>query len=955
MRRAFALLLLAFTIPFVSAFWPVLFGGAQFGYRDAAHYYYPLHKRTVDQWKAGHIPLWDPGENGGMTLIGNPTAAVLYPGKLVFAALPYPEASRVYLLIHIGVAFASMFAVLHRFRVRTPGATIGAVSYAFGGPILFQYCNAIYLVGAAWLPLGFLAAEAWLRHANRRSLAGLAFVIAMLCLGGDIQMAYLLGMFVVGADLLGLLRDRGFRPTKRGMAIGVIAWVAIVLGLAAWLPAWRSSGLPEWTRAWVDRLVKLSAIAVPIVWIASRDRAFARTLSARYGGLLAAAILGAMMAGAQLLPVAELASQSYRMADDNRMDVYGFSVEPYRLAETVWPGVLGIEFPENRLWKLAIPPIEGHAQWSASLYLGGLTIILAVVGICGGGESSPTWRRPMILITIAAITLGFGRFGSPLWWARYIPQLVNWIGPHGPSGSFFLRDDGFMRDAFGSPYWLMTTVAPGFEGFRFPAKLITFACLGVSALAGLGWDRVIEGSGRSGVRAARGLFIAGLFGLLISVVIRPFLVAWLTRSQMVPSIAGPIDAVGAIWEIRRAFLHGAIVAGLSWLLLTRACRMRGWAGAVAVLLLSIDLSVANSRIVWTVPQSEFERVPRGVKAIEEAETKSPSSRPFRIARLPEWHPITWIRTRSPDRLREVVAWERDTLQSGHGTLYGLGYTLTPGVLEPEAYLDLFQPWTVALDPPAATMLGLKPGQPIRYFPRRAFDLWGARYFVLPVVPDDWLDPNRAIAGFLLNSEVVIPKGAPTAEWRELEDWQILRNPQAWPRAWVVHDVRVRPPMQPGSDDTRSLKRSLLHQADPFWTIPDREVEDPRRTAWVESDDPRSLGLGEDRIPPSASETATVEIDVPGRVEIVANLARPGLVVVADTYAPGWIATLDGVSVPIWRTNRAMRGVVSTKGSHRIVLTYNPNSFRFGIVATCLGMLGFVALAIPTRRRITSEA
>ena len=41
------------------------------------------------KWNQGRWPLWEPEENAGMPLLGNPTAAVLYPGKLVFAVLPY--------------------------------------------------------------------------------------------------------------------------------------------------------------------------------------------------------------------------------------------------------------------------------------------------------------------------------------------------------------------------------------------------------------------------------------------------------------------------------------------------------------------------------------------------------------------------------------------------------------------------------------------------------------------------------------------------------------------------------------------------------------------------------------------------------------------------------------------------------------------------------------------------
>ena len=66
-----------------------LFGDGQFSYRDAGHYYYPLHERVQKEWNAGRWPRWECQENAGMPLLGNPTAAVLYPGKVVFAILPY--------------------------------------------------------------------------------------------------------------------------------------------------------------------------------------------------------------------------------------------------------------------------------------------------------------------------------------------------------------------------------------------------------------------------------------------------------------------------------------------------------------------------------------------------------------------------------------------------------------------------------------------------------------------------------------------------------------------------------------------------------------------------------------------------------------------------------------------------------------------------------------------------
>ncbi len=161
----------------------------QFGYRDAAHYYYPLYQRVQADWNTGHWPLWEPEENGGMPLMGNPTAAVLYPGKVLYAIFSYPVAARLYVVAHTLLAFAAMLALLRSWKTSWVGSTIAALSYAFGGPILFQYCNIIYLVGAAWVPLGFRAVDRWLRLGKRFALLELAVVLAMETLGGDPEMA----------------------------------------------------------------------------------------------------------------------------------------------------------------------------------------------------------------------------------------------------------------------------------------------------------------------------------------------------------------------------------------------------------------------------------------------------------------------------------------------------------------------------------------------------------------------------------------------------------------------------------------------------------------------------------------------------------------------------------------------------------------------------------------------
>ena len=69
-------------------------------------------------------------------------------------------------------------------------------------------------------------------------------------------------------------------------------------------------------------------------------------------------------------------------ADDrpSAPSLYDFSVEPYRLAEAIWPHVFGLEVPENDSWIQALPPAGERMIWSPSLYIGAFVLVLAIGG-----------------------------------------------------------------------------------------------------------------------------------------------------------------------------------------------------------------------------------------------------------------------------------------------------------------------------------------------------------------------------------------------------------------------------------------------------------------------------------------------------------------------------------------------------------------------------------------------
>ncbi|MBE2271088.1 MAG: YfhO family protein [Anaerolinea sp.] len=60
-----------------------------------------------------------------------------------------------------------------------------------------------------------------------------------------------------------------------------------------------------------------------------------------------------------------------------------------------------------------------------------------------------------------------------------------------------------------------------------------------------------------------------------------------------------------------------------------------------------------------------------------------------------------------------------------------------------------------------------------------------------------------------------------------------------------------------------------------------------------------------------------------RVVIVVETELDGYLFLSDAYYPGWRATLDGASVPIYRADVMFRAVFVPAGTHEVVFTYSP--------------------------------
>ena len=88
------------------------------------------------------------------------------------------------------------------------------------------------------------------------------------------------------------------------------------------------------------------------------------------------------------------------------------------------------------------------------------------------------------------------------------------------------------------------------------------------------------------------------------------------------------------------------------------------------------------------------------------------------------------------------------------------------------------------------------------------------------------------------------------------------------------------------------------------------------------------------------------------VELEVEAQQPCLLVLTDTFYPGWTAAVDGSTAQILPTDVAFRGVVVPAGTHQVTFHFAPTSFRIGIAmaAIALVLLGLTLwrLRVPSR-------
>ena len=83
-----------------------------------------------------------------------------------------------------------------------------------------------------------------------------------------------------------------------------------------------------------------------------------------------------------------------------------------------------------------------------------------------------------------------------------------------------------------------------------------------------------------------------------------------------------------------------------------------------------------------------------------------------------------------------------------------------------------------------------------------------------------------------------------------------------------------------------------------------------------------------------SESATMKV----------KTGAPGYLVLADSWYPGWVASVDGRLAPILRADYIFRAVPLSPGEHTVSFEFHPLSLWWGTVVSGISLIACLIIA-----------
>lgn len=169
----------------------------------------------------------------------------------------------------------------------------------------------------------------------------------------------------------------------------------------------------------------------------------------------------------------------------------------------------------------------------------------------------------------------------------------------------------------------------------------------------------------------------------------------------------------------------------------------------------------------------------------------------------------------------------------------------------------------------------------------------------------------------------------------------LKRPELHPQQTVVLEADRGPPPTSASA-LRGLGRTVRDETKRWLgilvdaragTVPAERRESLHRIGASTAPVPSAMPEGGVTLVQDEAETVRLEVDTP----------RPSLLVLRDTWYPGWTASVDGAATPIFRADLLFRAIEVPAGKHVIEFHYRSRALESGALLSIAALVALVVL------------
>ena len=329
---------------------------------DLVTYFYPLWELRSEALRSLTLPLWNPYVFAGVPFLANIQTAVFYPLHWPLSFLDAPKAVAISYVLHLWLAgvFTFLFARVS-LRLTLISSLFTGIVFMLSGFFSAQVGHINQVNAAAWLPLLLLFVDLSIRRRRPLYVALGGLVLALQLLAGHPQESYMTLVLAAAFTLFLAARETwGYVDAARSAnANDALA----ARGIA------RRSGL-----------------------VAAK---YFHNLAAAFLCLSIIVLLGVAISGVQLLPTLELTRYSIRAGGFSLQEATSFSLPPWEVGRALLPAFKGYPFNEYVAYvgfvPLALVFVAALAR-GASGYFWFFLIMLLFGFVMALGRSTPVFE-----------------------------------------------------------------------------------------------------------------------------------------------------------------------------------------------------------------------------------------------------------------------------------------------------------------------------------------------------------------------------------------------------------------------------------------------------------------------------------------------------------------------------------------------------------------------------------